>query len=306
MYFRKQSPAVVRHDAVTNEMLFHFVFYPRLGLTAILLWGVFLLRARGKSPSCHQESNQLRSLLCWKWSKHSTHTAPWTQEKDLCCLTSRIYLYIPVMPSQETWEIKTTNRIGYYPSVTQSNLTVTITFQVIAAHLHESSICVLLPGQLASRDLLVKLCMTDFALNLVQNLVSKSHTYSFTDMNILKWVHWGSAKTIKVLEHLSYKEKLRELRLLGLEKKRLRLNAYGYLRRRCKTQSQTLSGIHWKDKRQQAQIGKKYIQFKHDFHLFVFKLSVNKHWNILPREVIESPALGTVKTWPDTALSNLL
>lgn len=163
MYFRKQSPAVVRHDAVTNEMLFHFVFYPRLGLTAILLWGVFLLRARGKSPSWHQESNQLRSLLCWKWSKHSTHTAPWTQEKDLCCLTSRIHLYIPVMPSQETWEIKTTNRIGYYPPVTQSNLTVTITFQVIAAHLHKSSICVLPPGQLASRDLLVKLCMTDFA-----------------------------------------------------------------------------------------------------------------------------------------------
>ena len=43
-------------------------------------------------------------------------------------------------------------------------------------------------------------------------------------MNILERVQWRAAKTIKVLEHLSYQERLGDLGLLSLEKKRLKLN----------------------------------------------------------------------------------
>lgn len=183
------------------------------------------------------------SYVTWR-SKHSLHTTSWTQGKDLCCLTSKIHLYASVMPSQEMWEIKTTNRIGYYLPVTWSNLTVTVIFKVVAENLHKSSICVLLPGQPASIDFLVKLGMTDYAHS------TYYRTWSPKDMNILQGFQWRAAKTIKVLEHLSYNERLRELELLSLENKRLRLNVHKYLMGRCKTQSQTLSGIHWKDKRQ--------------------------------------------------------
>lgn len=115
----------------------------------------------------------------------NTHPIPPPEHRaafvlNLCCLTSRTQLYTSVMLSEEMWEIKTTNRIGYYPPVTQSNLTVTIIFKVVAAHLHESNICVLLPGQLASRDFLMKLCMTDYAHS------TYYRTWSLKDTNILE------------------------------------------------------------------------------------------------------------------------
>lgn len=78
-----------------------------------------------------------------------------------------------------------------------------------------------------------------------------------------------------------------------------------YMMGRCKTQSQTLSGIRWKDERQEAQIGKKYIQFKHNFHVFVFKLSVNKQFTP-GTGCPESAALEIFKTWRDIVLRNLI
>jgi len=38
----------------------------------------------------------------------------------------------------------------------------------------------------------------------------------------------------------------------------------------------------------------------------LFTMRVVKHWNRLPREVVESPSLETFKTRLDRALSNLI
>lgn len=40
------------------------------------------------------------------------------------------------------------------------------------------------------------------------------------DVNLLQWVHRRPMKRIKVMEHLSYEESLRELGIFGLEKKK--------------------------------------------------------------------------------------
>lgn len=45
-----------------------------------------------------------------------------------------------------------------------------------------------------------------------------------SNMDILEQVHWGDMKTIKGLQHPLYKERLRELGLLSLEKRRLERN----------------------------------------------------------------------------------
>ena len=65
--FINQSPCCCQAWCCHNwdALPFH-VLSSCLGLTAIVPWGVFLLTAGGKSPSWHQESNQSRSLLCWK------------------------------------------------------------------------------------------------------------------------------------------------------------------------------------------------------------------------------------------------
>jgi len=49
---------------------------------------------------------------------------------------------------------------------------------------------------------------------------------------------------------------------------------------------------------------RRYIRL--DIRKKFFTMRVVKHWNRLPREVVEAPSLETFKTWLDEALSNLI
>jgi len=101
---------------------------------------------------------------------------------------------------------------------------------------------------------------------------------------------------------------LRELRLFSIEKRRLRGNIvplYSYVNGGC---SEVGVGIYSQiaSKRMRGN-GLKLCQgrFRLDIRKNLFLERVVKHWNWLPREVVESPSLEVLKKHVGMALQNM-
>ncbi|KFW07828.1 hypothetical protein N327_01742, partial [Fulmarus glacialis] len=129
------------------------------------------------------------------------------------------------------------------------------------------------------------------------------------DMDLLEPVQRRATKMIRGLEHLSYKDRLRELGLFSLEKRRFQANliaafqdmkgAYkkageGLFTRAC-TDRTRANGFKLKEGRFRLAIRKKF-----------FTMRVVRHWNGLPRDVVDAPSLEAFKARSDGALSNLV
>ena len=94
------------------------------------------------------------------------------------------------------------------------------------------------------------------------------------------------------LEHLLYKERLRDLGLFSLEKRRLRgdlINVYKYLKGGCQEDRARLFSMVPSVRR------KKFLT-----------LTVTEPWHRLPREVVDPPSLQILKTCLHAHLCNLL
>ena len=111
------------------------------------------------------------------------------------------------------------------------------------------------------------------------------------------------------MKYLSYEDRLRELGLFSLEKRRLQgdlIAAFQYLKGSDKKEGDRLFSRVCGDRTRGHGFKLKEDRFRLDIRKKSFVVRVARHWNRLPSYMFDAPSLETFKVRLDQALGNLI
>jgi len=114
---------------------------------------------------------------------------------------------------------------------------------------------------------------------------------------------------ISGLEHCCYEERLRELGLFSLENKRLwghLIMAFQYLKAAYRKEEENLFSKAYCDRSRSNGFKLGEGRSRLDIRKKFFTIRVVKHWNELPREIVEARSLEIFKVRLDGALSKMI